>query len=125
MINEIHMYRERHLFNGDFHIGLYDAKATTVYLRTRHEGAKDLVRQFFGQRFGYVPRVEVTDEEPALPLALLALPPSVLRQVDPTQGDRTPAVETWIRANHSPEQIAARYGEATAPETETASKRKR
>ena len=117
-MNEIHMYRDRHLFRGDYHIGSFANDPPTVTLKTAHQDAEAAVRAFFGSRFGHVPNIVVSDVEPVPPLRLLALPPRILALVDPALGDRTPEVKNWILANHSAEQIAARYGseEAAKPE---------
>jgi hypothetical protein len=114
----IHVYQQKHIFQGDFYIGFFNAPAGVIHLKTKHEAAKQAVQMFFGGKFGFVPRIVVTDEEPERPVVLLALPPFILKQIEPGLGDRTPAVEAWIRANHPPEQIVARYGQdETADET--------
>ena len=118
MMTEIHLYRDRHLFAGDHYIGTFANNPPTVTLKTAAAGHEQAVREFFGRRFGHVPKVEISDVEAPLPVKLLPLPPRILALIDPQLGDRTPAVESWIRANHPPEQLAARYGaeESTKPE---------
>lgn len=65
MNNTIHVYRQRHIFHGDNHIGKYSFPTRTIRLFTAHAQHGAAVKAHYLRHFGAVTKLVISDEEPA------------------------------------------------------------
>lgn len=63
MNNTIHIYRQRHIFHGDQHIGKYHVPTRTIRLGTAHEAHGNAVKAHYLRNFGIVTKLVISDED--------------------------------------------------------------
>jgi hypothetical protein len=125
-MNEIHLYRRRHLFHADECIGKYDAQRDTAFLLPQFSGFEDCVRAYFAYTEGS-PLAAVVIGDASLAAAVLPrkFPPEIVALMDWRLGARTPAVIAYAQANFTKDEFDLIYrnsppwqgpaGQAAAP----------
>jgi hypothetical protein len=109
-MNEYHLYKNRHLFKGDDHIGKYDPRTRVVWLREEFAGLKDDARAYFISRQGVcLKNVLAGSEVLPCPPPLPAFPPEVVALMSPERGTRTPEVIAWAQDNFTREEFDRCY----------------
>ncbi|RYD18376.1 MAG: hypothetical protein EOP88_22785 [Verrucomicrobiaceae bacterium] len=63
MNNSIHVYRQRHIFHGDQHIGKYHVPTRTIRLGTAHAAHGNAVKAHYLRNFGIVTKLLISDED--------------------------------------------------------------
>ncbi len=63
MNNTIHVYRQRHIFHGDTHIGKYHVPTRTIRLGTAHAAHGNAVKAHYIRNFGIVTKLVISDED--------------------------------------------------------------
>ncbi len=63
MNNTIHIYRQRHIFHGDQHIGKYHVPTRTIRLGTAHAAHGNAVKAHYLRNFGVVTKLVISDED--------------------------------------------------------------
>lgn len=63
MNNTIHVYRQRHIFHGDNHIGKYHVPTRTIRLGTAHAAHGNAVKAHYLRNFGVVTKLVISDED--------------------------------------------------------------
>ncbi len=110
-MNDFHLYKMRHLFQGDEHIGKYDTATKSVRLRDEFAGLQAEVKAFMMRREGiFLASVLVGAEALAAVLPLLEFPQAIVDQMTAELGHRTPEVLEYARANFPESEFVRRYG---------------
>lgn len=109
-MNRIEMFKFRHIFAGDDHIGKYNAQAHTVTLRDEFANMADEVKAFFMRNHGIcLSTVIIGTESLETFKAVREFPPEILELKSAQFGDLTPAVLDWARKNFTKEEFDRRY----------------
>ena len=104
------MFKFRHLFAGDDHIGKYHAQAHTVYLRDEFADKADAVKAYFMRQHGIcLAKVEIGTERLEIVKPVREFPPEIAALKSPQFGDLTPEVVDWARKNWPREDFDRRY----------------
>lgn len=104
-----HVYRNRHVFHDDEHVGKYDTQTKVVRLREEFGNHAEAVKAHFMRTKGLFVKVLTGEESLPAPVPLVEFPESVREQMDAGLGDMSPACIQHALANFSREEFERRY----------------
>ena len=106
----IEMFKFRHIFAGDDHIGKYNSQTRIVTLRDEFAAMADEVKAYFMRHHGiFLAAVNIGTEKMQTEKPILPFPPEVEAMKSLQLGERTPAVIEWARKNLTREEFNLRY----------------
>jgi hypothetical protein len=109
-MNPIELFKFRHIFAGDDHIGKYNSQTHTVTLRDEFAHKADDVKAYFMRHHGIcLATVVVGTEQLETVKPVKAFPPEIDALKSAQFGDLTPEVVAWARQNWSKEDFDRRY----------------
>lgn len=109
MMNKFHVYRQRHVFLDDDHIGKWNVSEKTVRLRPEYGEHADRLKAWFMRTQGIPAKVLVGEEVFKDAVPPMEFPDEIRALMTPQLGDLTPEAVDWARENFPKDEFRRRY----------------
>lgn len=108
-MNEIHIYRMRHIFKGDDLVAKYDSQTRSIRVFEAFAALKDDLRAWMIRTHSIFATALVGEEQIAAAAPPLEFPDDIRALMTPQLGDLTPAAVEYARKNFPREEFEKRY----------------
>lgn len=108
-MNEIHIYRMRHIFKGDDLVAKYDSQTRSIRVFEAFANLKDEIRSWMIRTHSIFASTLVGDEQVIQAAPLMEFPDEIRAQMTPELGDRTPVAIDYARKHFPREEFVRRY----------------